>query len=67
MAMTCQYCAVQLRMTQMNDELTELLGQAERLGEEGDVDGAQAAAAHAEALKVYPECLPQPVKGFHLL
>lgn len=38
----------------MNDELTELLTKSEVLGEQGDVDGAQAAASQAEALRVKP-------------
>ena len=44
----------QTRLTEMNDELTELLTKSEVLGEQGDVDGAQAAASQAEALRVTP-------------
>lgn len=44
----------QTRLTEMNDELTELLTKSEVLGEQGDVDGAQAAASQAEALRVGP-------------
>ena len=44
----------QTRLTEMNDELTELLTKSEVLGEQGDVDGAQAAASQAEALRVMP-------------
>ena len=36
----------------MADELQELLTRSEVLGEQGDVDGSQAAAAQAEAVKV---------------
>ena len=38
----------------MADELQELLTRSEVLGEQGDVDGSQAAAAQAEAVKVAP-------------
>jgi hypothetical protein len=36
----------------MNDELQELLTKSEVLGEQGDVDGAQAAAAQVDGLRV---------------
>ena len=40
----------------MADELQELLTRSEVLGEQGDVDGSQAAAAQAEAVKVGQGC-----------
>ena len=45
-------CGMQTRLAEMNDELQELLTKSEVLGEQGDVDGAQAAAAQAEQLRV---------------
>ena len=36
----------------MADELQEALARSEVLGEQGDVDGSQAAATQAEAIKV---------------
>ena len=50
----------QTRLTEMNDELTELLTKSEVLGEQGDVDGAQAAASQAEALRVTPRPRSSP-------
>ena len=42
----------QKMLDDMADELQELLTRSEVLGEQGDVDGSQAAAAQAEAVKV---------------
>ena len=54
-------CGVQTRLAEMNDELQELLTKSEVLGEQGDVDGAQAAAAQAEQLRVRDTFIPSVV------
>ena len=47
----------------MADELQEQLTRSEVLGEQGDVDGSQAAASLAEAIKVlccpHSACMPE--------
>lgn len=43
----------------MAAELQEMLTRSEVLGEEGDVDGSQAAATQAEAIKA---SLPPPIQ-----
>lgn len=51
---TCSWiCAVhvQKQLDDMAAELQEMLTRSEVLGEEGDVDGSQAAATQAEAIK----------------
>ena len=40
-------------LDQMGHEIQEMVQRSEVLGEQGDVDGAQAAATQAEAIKVY--------------
>ncbi len=42
----------QKQLDTMADELQEMLTRSQVLGEQGDVDGAQAAAIQAEAIKV---------------
>ena len=39
-------------LDQMNQEIQEMLRRSEVLGEQGDIDGSQAAATQAEAIKV---------------
>lgn len=41
-------------LDQMGQEIQEMLKRSEVLGEQGDVDGSQAAATQAEAIKVRP-------------
>lgn len=41
-------------LDQMGQETQEMLKRSEVLGEQGDVDGSQAAATQAEAIKVRP-------------
>lgn len=43
---------VQSKLTEINAEIKKLVRQSEELGEEGNVDAAQAAATQAERLKV---------------
>ncbi len=43
---------VQKLLDQMGQEIQEMLKRSEVLGEQGDIDGSQAAATHAEAVKV---------------
>ena len=43
---------MQTALTARNDAINEMLARSEKLGEEGDVDGAQAQAAQAEHAKV---------------
>ena len=51
--LTLRVCArAQAKLAEMNDELQELLTKSEVLGEQGDVDDAQAAAAQADGLRV---------------
>ena len=40
-------------LDQMGHEIQEMVQRSEVLGEQGDVDGAQAAATQAEAIKVH--------------
>lgn len=51
-ALTCS-CIVrmQLKLDELAAELQEMLTRSEVLGEQGDVDGSQAAATQAEAIK----------------
>ena len=44
---------MQTALGAMNDAINELLARSEKLGEDGDVDGAQAVAAQAEHRKVH--------------
>ena len=44
--------AAQANINVLQGKVAELLRQSEKLGEEGDVDGSQAAAAQVETLKV---------------
>jgi len=56
----------QAKLAEMNDELQELLTKSEVLGEQGDVDGAQAAAAQVDGLRVRARplaALPQRFDG----
>ena len=39
-------------LDQMGQEIQEMLRRSEVLGEQGDIDGSQAAATQAEAIKV---------------
>ncbi len=43
---------MQKALDQMGQEIQEMLKRSEVLGEQGDVDGSQAAATQAEAIKV---------------
>ena len=43
---------MQKLLDQMGQEIQEMLKRSEVLGEQGDVDGSQAAATQAEAIKV---------------
>lgn len=45
---------MQKLLDQMGQEIQEMLKRAEVLGEQGDVDGSEAAATQAEAIKVRP-------------
>lgn len=42
---------MQLKLDELAAELQEMLTRSEVLGEQGDVDGSQAAATQAEAIK----------------
>ena len=44
---------LQKTLDQMGHEIQEMVQRSEVLGEQGDVDGAQAAATQAEAIKVH--------------
>jgi hypothetical protein len=46
------FCHLQANLALMTTRIAELVSRSERLGEEGDVDGAQAAVAEMETLKV---------------
>ena len=48
----CVPLMVQKLLDQMGQEMQEMLKRSEVLGEQGDIDGSQAAATHAEAVKV---------------
>ncbi len=50
---------MQRTLDEMAAELQEMLTRSEVLGEEGDVDGSQAAATQAEAIKA---SLPPPIQ-----
>lgn len=53
----------QQRLDNLTTQINDLLGRAATLGEEGDVDGAQAAAADAERLKVQRGMLEQQAQA----
>ena len=48
---------MQAKLNQLDDEIQESVTQAEVLGEQGDVDAAQAAAAKTDRLKVCPQAV----------
>lgn len=48
---------LQAKLNQLTDEIQESITQAEVLGEQGNVDAAQAAAAKTERLKVLHKLL----------
>ena len=50
---------MQKLLDQMGQEMQEMLKRSEVLGEQGDIDGSQAAATQAEAIKVSPTRLLQ--------
>lgn len=45
-------CTPQDKLDVMSKRIADLVAESEKLGEEGDVDGSQAAAQQAETLKV---------------
>ena len=53
---------MQKLLDDMADELQELLTRSEVLGEQGDVDGSQVAAAQAEAIKVASSICILPIR-----
>lgn len=56
---------LQKQLDAMADELQEMLTRSQFLGEQGDVDGAQAAAIQAEAIKVstHSHSSPSPCRS----